>query len=153
MNEVETIRNSHAVAKLPLSAAALALLGLGDSIYLTIHNLTGQMVPCSVSGGCESVLTSAYAEVGGIPIAAFGAIAYFLAFSLAILTAFGNHRAWLVFGLQVTAMAATSLYLIYLQLFVIKAICQYCMLSAGVCLTLFFIALFSRFWNYGNTRS
>lgn len=146
MNEVEKITNSSAVAKLPLLAAVVALIGLGDAIYLTIHHLTGEMVPCSVTGGCETVLTSSYAEIGGIPLASFGAIAYFIAFSLAILAAFGNRRAWFVFGLQTTLMAVTSLYLIYLQLFVIKAICQYCMLSAGVCLTLFVIALISRFW-------
>jgi uncharacterized membrane protein len=146
MNEVEKITNSNAVAKLPLLAAVVALIGLGDAIYLTIHHLTGEMVPCSVTGGCETVLTSSYAEIGGIPLAAFGAIAYFIAFSLAILAAFGNRKAWFVFGIQVSLMAATSLYLIYLQLFVIKAICQYCMLSAGVCLTLFVIALITKFW-------
>lgn len=146
MNEVEKITSSNTVAKLPLLAAAVAVAGLIDAIYLTIHHLNGEKVPCSVTGGCETVLTSSYAEIGGIPIAAFGAIAYFMAFSLAILAAFGNRTMWFVFGLQASLMAATSLYLIYLQLFVINAICQYCMLSAGVCLTLFIIALISKFW-------
>jgi uncharacterized membrane protein len=146
MNEVEKITSSNTVARLPLLAAVVALIGLGDAIYLTIHHLTGEKVPCSVTGGCETVLTSPYAEIGGIPLAAFGAIAYFIAFSLAILAAFGNRTMWLVFGIQVSLMALTSLFLIYLQLFVINAICQYCMLSAGVCITLFIIAVISRFW-------
>ena len=146
MKEVENITNSNAVAKLPLLAAVVALLGLGDAIYLTIHHLTGEMVPCNATGGCETVLTSSYAEIGGIPLAAFGAVAYFIAFSLAILAAFGNRRMWLLFGIQVSLMALASSYCVYLQLFVIKAICQYCMVSAGVCFTLFSIALISKFW-------
>lgn len=146
MNEVEKTTKPNAVAKLPLLAAVIALIGLGDAIYLTIKHLTDEKVPCGLTGGCEAVLTSQYAEFGGIPIAAFGAIAYFIAFSLAILAAYGNRLMWRLFGIQVSLMAAASLYLVYLQLFVIKAICQYCMLSAGVCFTLFMIALISKFW-------
>ncbi len=73
-------------------AALIALLGLGDSIYLTVHHLTGKDVDCLASGGCETVLTSAYAAVGKIPLAAIGAIAYFSASSLATLAIFG--RRW-----------------------------------------------------------
>jgi uncharacterized membrane protein len=137
---------NNAVAKLPLLAAIVALIGLIDSIYLTIHHLSGEQVPCSVTGGCETVLTSYYAEIAGIPLAAFGAAAYFLAFSLAILAAFGNRKLWFLFGVQVSLMATFSLWLFYLQAFVIKAFCQFCLLSATVCLTLFVIALISKFW-------
>jgi uncharacterized membrane protein len=146
MNEIEKINNPNTVAKLPLLAAVIALIGLGDAIYLTLKHLTDEKVPCGLTGGCEKVLTSSYAEIGGIPIAAFGAVAYFIAFSLAILAAYGNRLTWSLFGIQVSLMAATSLYLVYLQLFVLKAICQYCMVSAGVCFTLFMIALISKFW-------
>jgi uncharacterized membrane protein len=134
------------IAKLPLAAALVALVGLGDAIYLTINHYTGEKVPCSITGGCEAVLTSAYAEIGGVPLAAFGALAYFLAFSLAILAAFGNRLTWKLFGVQATLMAAFSLWLIYLQAFVILEYCQFCLLSAATSVTLFLIALFSRFW-------
>lgn len=137
---------NNAVAKLPLAAAVVALIGLVDAVYLTIHHLSGEQVPCSVTGGCETVLTSYYAEIAGIPLAAFGAAAYFLAFSLAILAAFGNRKLWFLFGVQVSLMAAFSLWLFYLQAFVIKAFCQFCLLSAATTLTLFFIALISKFW-------
>jgi len=146
MNEVEQITKSNTVAKLPLLAAVVALFGLGDAIYLTIHHLTGEKIPCNATGGCETVLTSQYAEIAGVPLAAIGAVAYFIAFSWAILAAFGNRTVWSVFGLQVSLMAAASSYFVYLQIFVIKAICQYCMISAGVCFTLFIIAVFSKFW-------
>lgn len=134
------------IAKLPLAAALVALVGLGDAIYLTIQHYTGEKVPCSITGGCEAVLTSSYAEIGGIPLAAFGALAYFLAFSLAILAAFGNRLTWKLFGVQTALMAGFSLWLIYLQAFVILEYCQFCLLSAATSITLFLIALFSRFW-------
>lgn len=134
------------IAKLPLAAAFVALVGLGDAIYLTIQHYTGEKVPCSVTGGCEAVLTSSYAEIGGIPLAAFGAAAYFIAFSLAILAAFGNRLMWKLFGIQTALMAGFSLWLIYLQAFVILEYCQFCLLSAATSITLFLIALFSRFW-------
>lgn len=137
---------TNAVAKLPLLAAVVALIGIIDSVYLTIHHLSGEQVPCSVTGGCETVLTSYYAEIAGIPLAAFGAAAYFLAFSLAILAAFGNRKLWFLFGVQVSLMAAFSLWLFYLQAFVIKAFCQFCLLSAATTITLFIIALISKFW-------
>ncbi len=139
-------RSDNKIAKLPLSATFVALCGLADAIYLTIHHYTGEKVPCSISGGCEAVLSSSYAEIGGVPLAIFGAAAYFIAFSLAILAAFGNRLMWKLFGFQVTLMAAFSLYLLYVQKYEIREFCQYCLLSAAVCLTLFFIALFSRFW-------
>lgn len=134
------------ISKLPLLAALVALIGLADAIYLTIQHYTGEKVPCSVTGGCEAVLTSAYAEIAGIPLAAFGAAAYFIAFSLAILAAFGNRLMWRLFGAQTALMAGFSLWLFYLQAFVIKEFCQFCLLSAATSVTLFIIALFSRFW-------
>jgi len=144
--EVLTEQPANKIAKLPLLAALVALVGLCDAIYLTIHHYTGEKVPCSVTGGCEAVLSSSYAEIGGIPLAVFGAAAYFIAFSLAILAAFGNRLMWKLFGFQVTIMAIFSVYLLYVQKYEIREFCQYCLLSAAVCVTLFAIALFSRFW-------
>lgn len=140
------ISKTNTVAKLPLLAAVISLIGLGDSIYLTIHHLAGEQVPCSVTGGCETVLTSYYAEIAGVPLAAFGATAYFIAFSLAILAAFGNRKLWFLFGVQACLMACFSLWLFYLQAFVIKAFCQFCLLSAATSITLLLIALISKFW-------
>ena len=88
-----------------------------DSIYLTVHHLTAEPVPCSLISGCETVLTSTYAEIAGVPLAAFGAAAYFAAFSLALLAAFGNRNAWFLFGIAATGMAGFTLWLLYLQAF------------------------------------
>lgn len=128
----------------PMIAVILALVGLSDSIYLTVHHLTAEPVPCSLVEGCETVLTSAYATIAGIPLAGFGALAYFAAFALALLAAYGNGKAWLVFGLQAAFMALFSAWLIYVQAFYIHAFCQFCLLSAGTSFTLFIIFILSK---------
>jgi uncharacterized membrane protein len=138
---------------LPLSlsssiAAVVALIGLGDALYLTAQHLRNEVVPCSLISGCEVVLTSEYATIVGIPLAALGAIAYFVAFSLAILTAFGNSKTWFWFGIQVVLMSLFTLWLLYLQAFIIGAFCQFCLLSALVTFTLLIIALISKFWRW-----
>jgi uncharacterized membrane protein len=143
--EIARIDNGTPIKKLPLIAAVVGLIGLMDSIYLTIQHYTGEKVPCSVISGCEQVLTSSYAEIFGIPTAAFGALAYFLAFSLAILAAYGNRKMWSVFGVLITLMTLFTFWLIYLQAFVIGAFCQFCLISAATTLTLFTLFLISKF--------
>ena len=135
---------SSTIAKLPLAAAVVALVGLCDAGYLTIKHLTDEPVPCTLVGGCEKVLTSPYAEVGGIPLAALGGIAYFVAFSLAILAAFGNRLMWSLFGVQVVLMSLFTLWLLYLQAYVIGAYCQFCLLSAVTTFTMLVLFLISR---------
>ena len=143
--ELNDRRAPSAIAKLPLLAALVALCGVADAIYLTVHHYTGEQVPCSIVAGCEQVLTSSYAEIAGVPLAAFGALAYFTAFALAILTAFGNRSTWKIFGVQVFLMAIFTAWLVYLQWFVIGAFCQFCLASAAITLTLFIIFLASKF--------
>jgi len=138
-------QTSSAVAKLPLLAAVVALIGLVDAIYLTIHHYTAEAVPCGESFDCGAVLNSQYAEIAGVPLAIFGVAAYFVAFALATLAAFGNRRAWTLFGIQVILMTIFTAWLVYLQAFVIEAFCQFCLLSAGTTLTLFIIYLISKF--------
>ena len=133
------------VPKLPVGAAVVALLGIADSVYLTVHYYTAEPVPCSIIEGCEMVLTSSYAEIAGIPLAAFGAIAYFTAFSLALLAAFGDRRMWHLFGIQTTLMAVFTGWLIYVQAALIGAFCQFCLISAATTFTLFVIYIVSIF--------
>lgn len=117
-------------------AVIVALVGVADSIYLTVHHYTAEPVPCSLIAGCEQVLTSEYAEIAGIPLAAFGAVAYFAAFSLALLAAFGDGRMWKLFGVLVVLMAAFTGWLIYVQAALIGAFCQFCLISAATTFTL-----------------
>jgi uncharacterized membrane protein len=129
--------------KLPLLAAVIALVGLADASYLTYHHYTAMPVPCSITEGCEQVLTSAWADLWGLPLAMYGAAAYLVAFALAVISSFGNRLTWLLFGIQVTFMAVFTGWLLYLQAYVIEAFCQFCLLSAATTVTLFLIFLIS----------
>ena len=150
MGEFESIENKAAggVAKFALAAVVIALVGLGDAVYLTVQHFTSEKLPCSLITGCEQVLTSEYAEFYGIPTAAFGAAAYFLAFCFALLAAFGNRAMWFLYGLLTLLMFLVTAWLVYLQAFVIEAFCQFCLLSALTTTLLFIIALVSKFWKY-----
>src|SRR5436189_2450193 len=98
-----------------LIAAILSLAGLGDAIYLTIQDLNGATLRCTIISGCSEVLSSKYAHIGSIPLASIGAVGYFIFFSLAILAAFRYNFAQPLLLLVVTVMFLTSVWLFYLQ--------------------------------------
>lgn len=133
-------------AYLYAAAALLSLVGLADAIYLTVEHLAGRSVRCTLTGGCDEVLKSAYATIGGVPLAGLGALAYFAAFSLATLAAFGSRKASDLLFYLVALMLAMSVYLVILQAFVLRAFCQFCLLSAAVTLLLALIVASERFY-------
>jgi len=126
------------------TAALLALLGLADAIYLTVEHVTGQSVRCTIITGCSEVLSSSYAVVAGVPLALIGGAGYFGAFSLATLAVFGYRFAATLLMPLTVAMFLVSLWLIYLQAFVIHAFCQFCLFSALITLLLLVVTLVSR---------
>ena len=119
-----------------LITALLSLIGLADAIYLTVQDLTGQSLRCTIVSGCSEVLSSKYAHIGPIPLAVLGAFAYFTVFSLSILAAFGYQFARPLLAALVGVMFLMTLWLLYLQAFVIHHFCQYCLLSAAVTIVL-----------------
>src|SRR6185437_7678906 len=96
---------------------------------------------CTIVSGCSEVLSSPYATVRGYPLAAVGAFAYFAVFSLATLAAFGYRALGKLLAAIVAAMFLTTLWLLYLQAFVIRHFCQFCLLSALVTITLTVLAI------------
>jgi len=124
-------------------AALVSLVGLADSIYLTVEHLSGRSVRCTIVSGCSEVLSSPYATVRGYPLAAVGAFAYFAVFSLATLAAFGYRSLGKLLAAIVGAMFLTTLWLLYLQAFVIRHFCQFCLLSALVTTTLTILVFFA----------
>jgi uncharacterized membrane protein len=113
-------------------AAIISLAGLADATYLTVQALTGETLVCGASPDCFRVLGSSYARLAGIPMAAFGTLAYFGAFSFAIFAAFGYARARAFLTLTVGTMFLVTLWLLYVQAFVLHAFCRYCLLSAAL---------------------
>jgi uncharacterized membrane protein len=135
--------SSSAISWTYLIAALVSLIGLADAIYLTIQHITGASLRCTVISGCSEVLSSPYAQVGSIPLAALGAAAYFVVFSLAILAAFRYPLVKLFLKILLGIMFLMTLWLLYLQAFVIHHFCQYCLLSAAVTITLSAIVFLS----------
>jgi len=131
-----------------ITAALLSLIGLADSLYLTVQHVTGQSVRCTVVSGCSEVLSSPYAVVAGFPLAGFGAAAYFTVFSLATLALFGYRIAGKLLLPLVSLMVLMSLWLFYLQAFVIRAFCQFCLLSAAITIGLLVVSLLA--WKRGS---
>ena len=128
----------------------LSVIGLYDTILLTIEHFTRRGLPCSFTGGCERVLTSKYSVIFGIPTALFGVIFNLLVLFLMI-EAISNRQnpsrrimlAWGSIGFL------SSIGLTFLQAFVIRAWCQYCLLSALTSTLIFFTAI----WYWRSTSS
>lgn len=135
----------------------VSFLGFIDASYLTIKHFVGTPLPCSVLRGCEEVTGSQYSIIGGIPVALLGAIYYLaifvLIFSLLNKRLFslnaqngagvnGSENKLLKIAAYLTVIGLlASLWFIYLQIFVIKAICLYCMFSAFTSITLFIFGI------------
>ena len=110
-----------------LVLTVLALLGLAVASYLLAARLLGEAPACGPVKGCETVAASEYATVLGIPVALFGVV-----FSLVLVGAclawwrrVDRRALYLAYGLGLAGIIAV-IYLTYLELFVIEAICVWC---------------------------
>ena len=112
--------------------AIVSVVGLADATYLTVQALTGETLSCGGSPDCFRVLGSAYAKVGRIPVALVGALAYFSVFSLATFAAFGYAHMRKFLGILVGMMFLGTLWLLYVQAFLLHAYCRYCLFSAAI---------------------
>jgi uncharacterized membrane protein len=130
----------------------VTVLGFADASYLTFEHYQGVIPPCSVTGGCEAVLTSAYSVILGIPTSLLGAL-YYLAVAIGSFLYLESkhgggqikayHSSILKWTLIATAFGfGMSLWFVYLQFFILHSICIYCMGSAASSTTLFITAIF-----------
>ena len=108
---------------LRLSAAIVALAGIGVAGYLSWAHYADSAVVCVVGGGCETVQQSEYAAVAGTPVAVLGLVAYAVIFALVLWDA---PLARLPAAVIAAIGLLFSMYLLALQLFVIDAICVWC---------------------------
>jgi uncharacterized membrane protein len=116
----------------------LAIAGFIDATYLTVQHFLGKIPPCAITSGCETVLTSQWNNILGIPVSLLGAINYLVLLILTILY-FTTESRKIMFW---TALLSTigfgfSIWFVSLQFFVIKSICIYCMVSAAISTLLF----------------
>ena len=128
--------------------AFLAALGIGVAAYIAIAEAGGDSPVCLAGGsGCKTVAESSYAHVAGVNIAVFGVIGYVLLLGSAF---FANDAARLG-GFAVSLGGfGYSIFLTYIEIFKIEAICQWCVASAVLMTILFFLNA-TRLIGYGGT--
>jgi len=106
------------------TAGIVALAGIGVAAYLTwVHYDEGALV-CVAGGGCETVQQSSYAEIAGLPVALLGLVSYAIVLGLIV---WDTPYARLGAASLAFIGLAFSVYLLVLQLFVIDAVCVWCL--------------------------
>jgi uncharacterized membrane protein len=117
---------------LPL-CAVLTVAGIGVATYLTTVHYAGQPIVCSNIGDCERVNSSSYSKLAGLPVALLGGLAYATMLGL-IGGAWVRREAMLLAAAWGVALFsfAFSMYLTYVEVWVLDAICIYCVASASI---------------------
>ena len=123
---------------------ALTIIGLLVSIYMTIYKVTNNETMCIGSSGCSEVNASRYSEVNGIPVAVLGVAGYAAILALLFLEQrpgmFQQNGSMLFFGVSLLGFLFT-LYLIFVEVALIKAYCPFCLTSQAVMTIIFIISV------------
>ena len=130
-----------------MAAALLSLLGLLDAAYLALERVTGGPIACPIGGGCETVQSSAYASLFGVPVAFIGVAGYAFLLIVALLSLQTDSLGGIALDALLLALASIALlagiYFMYLQVAVIGAICFWCAIAALLDLLIWLAALVS----------
>mgnify|MGYP000398024265 FL=1 len=120
----------------------LSIIGIIDTIYLTIKRFTNKSVNCSIFEGCDFVTTSSYSAILGVPVAVLGMVFYIAVFALSILYLRTKNKKFLISLLVLSSIGfLMSIWFIYTQGFILNAFCLYCLVSAGLSTTIFILSL------------
>ena len=122
-------------------SVALTVIGLLVSIYMTIYKVTDNDGMCLGSGDCAAVNASRFSEVNGIPVAVIGMVGYAAILAVHVLEKrnafFEKNGMLLIFGMGLTGFLF-NVWLIYVEIALIKAFCPFCVTSQ-IAMTLIFI--------------
>jgi uncharacterized membrane protein len=129
---------------LPVLVGALSLVGIAVSAYLSYTYWFDKSVVCAGFHSCQAVAQSKYSHMGGVPVAFFGVLGYAAILAVAAFwlwagDRFGDWPLLAIWGMAVGGVAY-SVYLTYLELFVIDAICIWCATQAVVMLGIFILS-------------
>ncbi len=111
---------------------------MGITAYLSYEKLSGGEPTCVIGGGCATVQNSDYAVLAGIPLSYLGLITYLVLLSSAFIPGFPGRMIAFVVALSGVAFSA---WLQYAELFLIKAVCPWCVASFIVMVISFIIAI------------
>lgn len=120
----------------------VALLGFSDSSYLYAKRVAGGPIPCFITTGCDTVSTSSYSILWGIPLPLWG-IAFYLTVGILTLLYWDTKKEFFLklFALATAMGFIVSAYYMYVQKFVLNAFCIYCIMSAVTSTTLFVLGI------------
>lgn len=136
-------------ATLQRAIAFVAALGVGVATYIAIADSGGGAPACIAgSSGCQTVADSSYSHLAGVNIAIFGIVGYALLLATAFIA--GDPARFTGFVLALAGFGY-SVFLTYLELFKIEAICQWCVVSA-VLMTVLFLLAATRLVAYAGTN-
>jgi uncharacterized membrane protein len=137
-------------SSLVIAILIIALVGFADATYLSVEHFMGVIPPCSITGGCEKVLTSSYAVVLGIPVSLVGSVYYLLIVIGSLIFLESKHVAKLEkhnseilrisLFLTIPGFLA-SLWFTGAQIFIIHSYCAYCLGSAIITTILFVLTI------------
>ncbi len=123
-----------------------AAIGLLDSIYLAYVKLANAKIYCTPGlGDCDVVNASQWSSLWGIPLGVYGVLGFG---AILLIVSFENKSKMLAPHINLILFAISfagflfSLYLTYIELFVLRAVCQWCILSALMMTVIFIISVY-----------
>lgn len=128
---------------MPYWLMAVSFIGIGDTLFLSYEKYLGIIPSCAILNGCEKVLTSAYAEFLGVPLAYLGLVFYVYMLGLAFLLSIDPNSKGLRLGALLYTGIGFGLSIAFelIQFFLIGAMCLYCAISAATASVLFVLAV------------
>ena len=124
------------MSKLRTLVLILSTIGIILSLYLTYTHITlDETSFCLTGGGCDIIKSSAYSRIYGIPVPVLGLIGYMVIWILTFLK-FDKSNIKLIYFISVVGLSF-SIYLTYIEVFILKALCSFCIISAVVMLAIF----------------
>ena len=121
-----------------------SFFGVVDTGYLTANRFFGVPLNCTIVHGCDVVTTSSYSAILGIPVALLGLLYYVAIFFLCVWS-LDQRRPDVMYAVaKLTWLGlAASVWFVSVQILVLKALCLYCLISAGTSTILFFLGLYT----------
>jgi len=131
--------------RVQVTVSLVTFVGVIVSAYMAYVEITANPAVCGVIGDCNAVQQSEYASLMGVPIGAIGVVGYLTMFiiSISLNRVLPKYRSLLLFALKVLVggSAVFTIYLTFLEPFVIGAVCAWCLLSSLIILNLLWLVI------------